>query len=196
MSEGEGSADHVVKVVVVDDDALVRAALTLMLDGIDGLRVVGEAADGADVAAVVDRHAPHVVLMDLRMPQVDGVTATRRLRARPNAPEVVVLTTFDADSDVLRRLARRSQRVPAEGHPTAADRRGDPSSVDVPVHSSAGAVRSDGLSGDVDLSTSAGSVRATSLSSSDVRASSSARSVTVELASEPRVSRPRRARGR
>jgi DNA-binding NarL/FixJ family response regulator len=93
-----------ITVVVVDDDALVRGALTLMLDGADGLRVVGEASDGDQVPEVVDRHAPHVVLMDLRMPRVDGVTATRRLRARPRPPQVIVLTTFDADSDVLAAL--------------------------------------------------------------------------------------------
>ncbi|MGN6612266.1 MAG: response regulator transcription factor, partial [Angustibacter sp.] len=78
-----------IKVVVVDDDALVRGALTLMLDGADGLRVVGEASDGEHVPEVVDRHAPHVVLMDLRRPRVDGVTATRRLRARPRPPQVI-----------------------------------------------------------------------------------------------------------
>jgi DNA-binding NarL/FixJ family response regulator len=90
-----------VRVLLVDDDALVRAGLTMMLDGANGIEVVGEAADGAEVPAAVDAHAPDVVLMDLRMPRTDGITATRRLRARPNAPEVIVLTTFDADENVL-----------------------------------------------------------------------------------------------
>jgi len=97
-----------VRVVVVDDDALVRAALTTMLDGATGedrdgprrLDVVGEAADGGEVAAVLDAHPADVVLMDLRMPRVDGLEATRRVRARPHAPEVVVLTTFDTDDEV------------------------------------------------------------------------------------------------
>lgn len=90
-----------IRVLLVDDDALVRAGLTMMLDGAHGIEVVGEAADGAEVPAAVDAHAPDVVLMDLRMPRTDGITATRRLRARPRAPEVIVLTTFDADENVL-----------------------------------------------------------------------------------------------
>nr|WP_197688141.1 MULTISPECIES: response regulator transcription factor [unclassified Actinoplanes] len=93
-----------VRVIVVDDDALVRAGLTMMLDGAPGIAVVGEAADGDEVAAVVDAHAPDVVLMDLRMPRVDGITATRRVRGRPRAPEVIVLTTFDTDDDILHAL--------------------------------------------------------------------------------------------
>jgi DNA-binding NarL/FixJ family response regulator len=92
------------RVLLVDDDALVRAGLSMMLHGADGIAVVGEAADGDQVPAAVDAHAPDVVLMDLRMPHVDGITATRRLRARPRPPEVIVLTTFDADENVLRAL--------------------------------------------------------------------------------------------
>ncbi|MCA2214992.1 response regulator [Jidongwangia harbinensis] len=93
-----------VRVLVVDDDALVRAGLTMMLDGAPGIVVVGEAADGDQVPAVVDAHGPDVVLMDLRMPRVDGITATRRLRARPRPPEVIVLTTFDTDANILHAL--------------------------------------------------------------------------------------------
>lgn len=93
-----------VRVLVVDDDPLVRAALVMMLDGANGIAVVAEAADGDEVPAAVDAHFPDVVLMDLRMPRVDGITATRRVRARPNPPEVVVLTTFDSDENVLRAL--------------------------------------------------------------------------------------------
>lgn len=93
-----------VRVLVVDDDALVRGALTMMLDGADGIAVVGEAADGDEIPALVDAHAPDVVLMDLRMPRCDGIRATRRLRARSHPPEVVVLTTFDSDENVLRAL--------------------------------------------------------------------------------------------
>jgi DNA-binding NarL/FixJ family response regulator len=93
-----------VRVLVVDDDALVRAALVMLLDGAGGIRVVAEAADGAEVPAALDAHPVDVVLMDLRMPRVDGVTATARVRARTDPPEVVVLTTFDADEGVLRAL--------------------------------------------------------------------------------------------
>ncbi|MGC0273584.1 response regulator [Pseudactinotalea sp. Z1739] len=90
-----------VRVLVVDDDALVRSALVMMLDGAQDIAVVAEAADGAEVPAALDRHHIDVVLMDLRMPRVDGVTATARLRARPDAPEVLVLTTFDTDAEIL-----------------------------------------------------------------------------------------------
>jgi DNA-binding NarL/FixJ family response regulator len=92
------------RVLIVDDDALVRAGLSMMLDGVHGISVVGEAADGAEVPEAADRHAPDVVLMDLRMPRVDGITATRGLRRRDPAPEVIVLTTFDTDENILHAL--------------------------------------------------------------------------------------------
>ncbi|WNV90403.1 response regulator transcription factor [Umezawaea sp. Da 62-37] len=98
------SEPGVVRVLIVDDDPLVRAGLVMMLGGAPDLRVVGEAGDGAEVPAMVDRHAPDVVLMDIRMPAVDGLAATEAVRARPRAPEVLVLTTFDADRHVLRAL--------------------------------------------------------------------------------------------
>jgi DNA-binding NarL/FixJ family response regulator len=91
-------------VLIVDDDPLVRAGLTMMLGGAGDIRVVAEARDGTEVAPLVDRHAPGVVLMDIRMPVMDGLSATEALRARPGAPEVIVLTTFDADDHVLRAL--------------------------------------------------------------------------------------------
>ncbi|HUN34423.1 MAG TPA: response regulator transcription factor [Trebonia sp.] len=90
-----------IRVLLVDDDALVRAALSMMLNGAGDLVVAGEAGDGDQVPAAVARHRPDVVLMDLRMPRVDGITATRRLRSGPQPPEVIVLTTFDADENVL-----------------------------------------------------------------------------------------------
>jgi DNA-binding NarL/FixJ family response regulator len=99
-----------VRVLVVDDDPLVRAALTMMLDGAAGIAVVGEATDGDEVAGALDAHPVDVVLMDLRMPRCNGIVATQRVRARPNPPEVLVLTTFDADETVLSAL-----RVGASG---------------------------------------------------------------------------------
>jgi len=89
-----------VRVVVVDDDPLVRSGLALMLDGADGIAVVGQASDGGQVPGVLDAHAADVVLMDLRMPGVDGITATRTVRARPQPPAVVVLTTFDTGDEI------------------------------------------------------------------------------------------------
>jgi DNA-binding NarL/FixJ family response regulator len=93
-----------VRVLIVDDDALVRAGLTLMLSGADGVAVVGEAADGVEVPDAVARCMPDVVLMDIRMPRVDGLGATESLRRRPSAPEVLLLTTFDSDELVLSAL--------------------------------------------------------------------------------------------
>ena len=93
-----------VRVLIVDDDPLVRAGLTMMLDGADGISVAGEAADGDEVPAALERHGVDVVLMDLRMPRVDGVQATARVRARPGRTEVIVLTTFDSDEEILAAL--------------------------------------------------------------------------------------------
>ncbi|WP_204072495.1 response regulator [Planotetraspora phitsanulokensis] len=93
-----------VGVLIVDDDPLVRAGLTMMLGGAPDVRVVAEAGDGAEALSLIDLHDPDVVLMDIRMPAMDGLSATEALRARPRAPEVIVLTTFDADEHVLRAL--------------------------------------------------------------------------------------------
>ena len=93
-----------IRVLLVDDDALVRSGLRIMLAGAASLEVVGEAADGREVLGAVDLHRPDVVLMDIRMPQLDGIAATRLLAAQPDPPAVLVLTTFDADELVLRAL--------------------------------------------------------------------------------------------
>jgi DNA-binding NarL/FixJ family response regulator len=93
-----------VRVLIVDDDPLVRAGLKMIIETAAGIEVVAEAGDGTEVAAAVDAHAPHVVLMDIRMPTIDGLTATELLRARPDPPEIIVLTTFNADAHVPRAL--------------------------------------------------------------------------------------------
>ncbi|MBI0295880.1 response regulator transcription factor [Streptomyces sp. PRKS01-29] len=91
-----------IRVLLADDDPLVRTGLTMMLRGADGIEVVGEAADGAEAAAAVRELAPDVVLMDIRMPVVDGLAATRELTRRgARAPQVIVLTTFDEHGLVL-----------------------------------------------------------------------------------------------
>jgi DNA-binding NarL/FixJ family response regulator len=76
----------VVRVLLVDDDPLVRSGLKMMLGGAEGIDVVGEVGDGRGVLAAVDSHHPDVVLMDIRMPQLDGIAATRLLRGQPSGP--------------------------------------------------------------------------------------------------------------
>ena len=93
-----------VRVLLVDDDPLVRSGLRLMLAGADRIDVVGEVDDGRGVLAAVDSAHPDVVLMDIRMPHVDGIAATRLLRGQPHPPAVLVLTTFHADELVLSAL--------------------------------------------------------------------------------------------
>jgi DNA-binding NarL/FixJ family response regulator len=87
----------VIRVLVVDDQELVRAGLRGLLRERFGFEVVGECADGTMVPAAVATLRPDVVLMDVRMPQLDGVSATTALRRRPDAPPVLMLTTFDDD---------------------------------------------------------------------------------------------------
>src|SRR5215210_3500517 len=76
----------------------------MLLAGAEEIAIVGEAADGSEVAHAVAEHAPDIVLMDIRMPGMDGLAATELLRAHDNAPEVIVLTTFEIDDDVVRAL--------------------------------------------------------------------------------------------
>ena len=103
-ADGTARTGGTVRVLLVDDDPLVRAGLRLMLGGAPDIEIVGEASDGTRVLPLVDRHRPDVVLMDIRMPELDGLAATEALRRRPDPPEVIVLTTFNADDHVLRAL--------------------------------------------------------------------------------------------
>jgi DNA-binding NarL/FixJ family response regulator len=93
-----------IRVLLVDDERLVCAHLRTILDAAPGIEVVGEAYDGADAVEAVVRFTPDVVLMDLRMPGVDGLTAIERIVAFPAPPRIVALTTFDVDEYVLRAL--------------------------------------------------------------------------------------------
>lgn len=91
-----------IRLLVVDDHPVVRAGMVAMLSEEPEFTVVGEAADGEQCLALVPRLHPDLVLMDLRMPRLDGAEATRRVRALPDPPEVLILTTYDTDADIVR----------------------------------------------------------------------------------------------
>lgn len=93
--------DQTIRVLVVDDDTMVRVGLGAVLSSVPDIEVVGEADDGAQAIDAAMRHHPDVVLMDIRMPVMDGIEATRRLRNMPRAPQVVSLTSLDTDDAVF-----------------------------------------------------------------------------------------------
>jgi DNA-binding NarL/FixJ family response regulator len=93
-----------IRVLVVDDQALVRAGFVKLLEPERDLRVVGEAGDGSEAIEAAARTHPDVILMDIRMPRLDGIEATRRIRAQPAAARVLVLTTYDLDEYVFEAL--------------------------------------------------------------------------------------------
>ncbi|MFT4083060.1 MAG: response regulator transcription factor [Nocardioides sp.] len=90
-----------IRLLIVDDDPLVRSALSLMLGGQPDLEIVGEGADGRDGVDLAVSARPDIVLMDLRMPRLSGLEATRELHRMTDPPKVIVLTTFDADEHVV-----------------------------------------------------------------------------------------------
>ncbi|WNZ09982.1 response regulator transcription factor [Streptomyces sp. 11x1] len=89
------------RVLVVDDQGIVRAGFAAVIDAEEDMTVVGEAADGAEAVRLAEELAPDVVVMDVRMPQLDGIAATRIITGRDHAPRVLVLTTFDLDAYVF-----------------------------------------------------------------------------------------------
>jgi DNA-binding NarL/FixJ family response regulator len=93
-----------IRVLLADDQALVRAGFRMILKAEPGIEVAGEAADGVEAVALAAETAPDVVLMDVRMPEMDGIEATRRIVTSEDAPRVLVLTTFDLDEYVYEAL--------------------------------------------------------------------------------------------
>lgn len=93
-----------IRLVVVDDQELVRAGFRMILSAQDDMTVIGEAGDGAEALRLLRTVAADVVVMDIRMPVMDGVAATKELCTRPDAPRVLVLTTFDTDEDAFAAL--------------------------------------------------------------------------------------------
>jgi DNA-binding NarL/FixJ family response regulator len=89
-----------IRVLLVDDEQLVRSGLRMILESAGDIEVVGEAADGGGAVELVRRHRPDVALMDIRMPAMDGLAATRALTALPDPPRVIMLTTFELDEYV------------------------------------------------------------------------------------------------
>jgi DNA-binding NarL/FixJ family response regulator len=100
-----------IRVLLVDDQKLIREGLRTLLEMEEDIRIVGEAADGLAAVTAFEEHSPDVVLMDIRMPKVDGVEATRRIRSREPDAKVLVLTTFDEDA-----LVFEAVRVGARGY--------------------------------------------------------------------------------
>jgi DNA-binding NarL/FixJ family response regulator len=93
-----------IRVLLVDDQAMVRQGLRMILEAEPGLTIVGEAADGAEAVAIVPAAKPDVVLMDVRMPKLDGIAACERICAAPDPPSVLMLTTFDLEDYVYAAL--------------------------------------------------------------------------------------------
>lgn len=100
----EAGAGQPIRVLLIDDDPMVFAGFELILSRSEDIELVGAASDGDEAVAAVQRHFPDVVLLDVRMQRVDGISATAALRALPHPPRVIVLTTFDADDVVMRAI--------------------------------------------------------------------------------------------
>lgn len=93
-----------VRVLIVDDHPVVRTGLRGMFAGVPDIEVVGEAATGEEAVLLARRHEPAVVLMDLRLPELDGVAATTQIKQELPATQILILTTYDTDSDILRAI--------------------------------------------------------------------------------------------
>ena len=117
-----------IRVLIADDQALVRGGFRMILDAQPDMEVVGEAVDGKEAVTLARELEPDVVLMDIRMPELDGLEATRRLVVDESAPRVLMLTTFDMDEYVYEAMKCGRERIPAEGRSARAAGRRRPHS--------------------------------------------------------------------
>ena len=120
MGDVSGSGSPSIRVLIVDDDALVRSVLLMILGGAPDIEVVGQAVDGRDGLTAARTHRPDVVLMDIRMPLLDGLGATEIIGSWENPPKVIVLTTFDTDDHVARALGAGASGFLLKDTPPAA----------------------------------------------------------------------------
>jgi DNA-binding NarL/FixJ family response regulator len=109
-----------IRVLMVDDDALVRSGLAMILGGAADIDIVGQAVDGRDGVRAARQHRPDVVLMDIRMPLMNGLEATEHIQSWDSPPKVIVLTTFDADDYVSRALGAGASGFLLKDTPPAA----------------------------------------------------------------------------
>ncbi len=136
-----------IRVLIADDQRVVREGLSMLVELMDGIDVIATAADGAEAVELAARERPDVVLMDLKMPNVDGTEATRRLAQLSPGTAVLVLTTYADDDSVLPALRAGRSRLPDQGRQRGADRGGDrrrPRRPYAPRQRRAGAARGNG----------------------------------------------------
>ena len=109
-------AEDPIRVMVVEDHHVVRQGLVALLNVVDGIEVVGEAADGVEAITQFRKHQPNVTLIDLRMPRLSGVEVIQRIRMETPQARFIVLTTYDGDEDIYPRPSGWRSRLSAERH--------------------------------------------------------------------------------
>ncbi|MBM9458434.1 response regulator transcription factor [Nocardioides sp. zg-536] len=120
QGQEQGQEQRRIRILLVDDEALVRAGLRMLLSSAPDVEVVGEASDGVEVVDQVRSLSPDIVLMDIRMPKVDGLRALALVRALPEPPSVVILTTFDLDEHLAEALEKGAAGFLLKDTPPAA----------------------------------------------------------------------------